>query len=264
MSIRWMTAVFDALRPHGADRLMLVALADNANDEGVCWPSIPTLAKKCAVEPRTAQRTIRRLEEKGYLVTEDRPGKSTVYHLQRDALTPDAHVTPDVDATPDAGVTPTPDAHATPPLTPTSPKPSYNHHLNPQQQPRARANHRSRDAGPADGEDVVVVFQDEKGVEGAGSDAAAVDLLVRVGVSSFVAAELASKHGWFRVHEVIAHAKNLGDKSAGWIVAALRGGWELQHHVDEREAEPLEPLGPQTAEEAEAWLDELIAEDDDG
>jgi Helix-turn-helix domain len=45
--------------------LLLLALADHARDDGVCWPSIRTIAAKARVEERSAQRIIRRLIEKG-------------------------------------------------------------------------------------------------------------------------------------------------------------------------------------------------------
>jgi Helix-turn-helix domain len=44
--------------------LVLLALADHARDDGVCWPSIRTIAAKARVEERSAQRIIRRLIEK--------------------------------------------------------------------------------------------------------------------------------------------------------------------------------------------------------
>ncbi|MGB5255148.1 MAG: helix-turn-helix domain-containing protein, partial [Sedimenticolaceae bacterium] len=34
-------------------KLVLMALADAADDQGVCWPSVSTLAKKCSVSTRT-------------------------------------------------------------------------------------------------------------------------------------------------------------------------------------------------------------------
>ena len=44
--------------------LVLLALADHARDDGVCWPSIRTIAAKARVEERSAQRILRRLIEK--------------------------------------------------------------------------------------------------------------------------------------------------------------------------------------------------------
>ena len=49
MSIQWMTRVWAAPEPvHPTDRLMLLALADNANDEGYCWPCVATLQRRCS------------------------------------------------------------------------------------------------------------------------------------------------------------------------------------------------------------------------
>lgn len=74
-----MTRVWSRSEPReSADRLMLLALADNANDQGVCWPSIPTLARKCAVTRRNAAATVRRLEATGHVRTEGpRPSRRT-------------------------------------------------------------------------------------------------------------------------------------------------------------------------------------------
>jgi hypothetical protein len=57
------------LHRRGTERLVLLALADCANDEGrECWPSVATLARKCRVDERTVQRVIRRLAEGGHLL----------------------------------------------------------------------------------------------------------------------------------------------------------------------------------------------------
>ena len=42
-------------------KLVLVVLADTANDQGICWPSIATLADKTGVTRRTVQRAIQLL-----------------------------------------------------------------------------------------------------------------------------------------------------------------------------------------------------------
>lgn len=42
-------------------KLVLVVLADAANDQGICWPSIATLADKTGVTRRTVQRAIQLL-----------------------------------------------------------------------------------------------------------------------------------------------------------------------------------------------------------
>jgi hypothetical protein len=66
MSVRMMTLVWE-LQLADSEKLVLLALADWANDEGLCWPSIDTLAKKCSKSERTIQACIRSLCSKGHL-----------------------------------------------------------------------------------------------------------------------------------------------------------------------------------------------------
>ena len=61
-------------------KLVLMALADAADDQGACWPSIATLARKCTVSTRTVQRSLRTLIDSGLLIAElrqRRDGSST-------------------------------------------------------------------------------------------------------------------------------------------------------------------------------------------
>ncbi len=90
MSIAWMTRVFASPEPTQAtERLMLLALADNANDQGVCWPSMNTLRLKCALKTiRGAEKVVARLEASGFVKRELRDGKTTVYHLKSGRLGP--------------------------------------------------------------------------------------------------------------------------------------------------------------------------------
>lgn len=41
-----------------APKLILMALADAADDEGICWPSVAKVSSKCCVSERTVQRVI--------------------------------------------------------------------------------------------------------------------------------------------------------------------------------------------------------------
>jgi hypothetical protein len=86
VSIRVMTAVWDSPRVPPGRLLLLLALADAANDEGVCWPSVPTLARKCRSSDRTIQRHLRDLVGVGLLAIEDRPGTSQRYRIHLAAL----------------------------------------------------------------------------------------------------------------------------------------------------------------------------------
>lgn len=72
MSTRVLAWVFhdvDAVRGH--DRLVLLALADEADDYGGnCHPSLRRLAHKARVAVGTASEAVRRLESSGHLVVE--------------------------------------------------------------------------------------------------------------------------------------------------------------------------------------------------
>ncbi|MFS1583614.1 MAG: helix-turn-helix domain-containing protein [Candidatus Arsenophonus phytopathogenicus] len=48
-----------------ARKLVLLKLADHANDEGVCWPSYESIAKQCEISKRTVMRHIAELEKQG-------------------------------------------------------------------------------------------------------------------------------------------------------------------------------------------------------
>ena len=63
------------------EKLVLLALADNASDEGHCFPSITTLVRKCGAAERTIYKTIDRLESLGHLTRHVRKGRSTVYDV---------------------------------------------------------------------------------------------------------------------------------------------------------------------------------------
>lgn len=49
-------------------KLVLMALADAADDAGQCWPSLRTLAAKCCVSERTVQRVMKDFERMGLLL----------------------------------------------------------------------------------------------------------------------------------------------------------------------------------------------------
>ena len=65
MSIEIMSAVWKGAEMRGAPLLVLLALADYANESGVCWPSIMTLALKSRVSERQVRRILRGLERNG-------------------------------------------------------------------------------------------------------------------------------------------------------------------------------------------------------
>jgi hypothetical protein len=69
MSIRMMTLVWDQSQHKGSELLLMLAIADNANDQGVAYPSIRTLAKKTRLHPHHVKKLLRVLEASGELIT---------------------------------------------------------------------------------------------------------------------------------------------------------------------------------------------------
>ena len=80
MSVRIMSKVWDMDLPSKA-KLVLLAVADCANDEGVAWPSIATIARKCGCDPRTVQRNLRDIEKAGLIRREEVIGRGCRYHF---------------------------------------------------------------------------------------------------------------------------------------------------------------------------------------
>ena len=67
MSVRWISYVWDQ-SPFKGERLLLhLALADFANDEGECWPSQPTLARKARCSVTWVRLGLRDLQRDGLL-----------------------------------------------------------------------------------------------------------------------------------------------------------------------------------------------------
>jgi hypothetical protein len=92
MSTRWLTHVRKHSRAKGSAKFLLFALADYANDEGVCWPSVATLADYITVSERQCQRLLTQLEELGELVVERGAGRShaSIYRLKGDTHVTDS------------------------------------------------------------------------------------------------------------------------------------------------------------------------------
>ena len=81
MSIMQMVLAWKVRDVSGTDKLVLLALADWANDEGLCWPSLDTLAEKSSLNRRTVMNAIGRLENAGLIRREILTGKGTKYWI---------------------------------------------------------------------------------------------------------------------------------------------------------------------------------------
>jgi len=53
-------------------KLILMALADAANDHSICWPSVSTVATKCCVSVRTVRRVMQKLVDRRLMLSEQR------------------------------------------------------------------------------------------------------------------------------------------------------------------------------------------------
>ena len=82
MSIKLMTAVWERGDLSSTQKLVLLSLADWANDEGLCWPSIERVAKKSSLKKRAVQLAIRSLEEMKFIRREEVIGKGNRYWIQ--------------------------------------------------------------------------------------------------------------------------------------------------------------------------------------
>ncbi|WP_309476322.1 helix-turn-helix domain-containing protein, partial [Escherichia coli] len=72
MSMRLMVEVFHTEVGNPMHKLVLLKLADNANDNGECYPSYQHIAKQCEIGKSTAMRAIDALCEKGLLIKQPR------------------------------------------------------------------------------------------------------------------------------------------------------------------------------------------------
>lgn len=67
LSVYVMSWVFRNSKAELGDRLVLLAIADFADDDGYCWPSIAKIAEKTLMSERAVQYSVRALESRGEL-----------------------------------------------------------------------------------------------------------------------------------------------------------------------------------------------------
>ncbi|MBA1200485.1 helix-turn-helix domain-containing protein [Pseudomonas capeferrum] len=81
-----------------AQKAVLISLADNANDEGVCWPSVATIGVRTCLSERAVRNALRWLEESGLLTSNQRFGRSTWYSVTPARYAPGSKCPPAPDA----------------------------------------------------------------------------------------------------------------------------------------------------------------------
>ncbi|MCS4312955.1 hypothetical protein M2397_003258 [Pseudomonas sp. BIGb0381] len=84
----------------GPQKAVLISLADNANDEGVCWPSVARISERTCLAERTVQAAIKWLGQARILSVRERMGRSTMYTLTPAAYAPPQEAHPAVAASP--------------------------------------------------------------------------------------------------------------------------------------------------------------------
>ena len=87
MSLKLMSAVWDLQTESHTRKLVLLALADNANDEGICWPSVATIARKCDLSEQGVRNQLTELEAEKLLTIKHRRDSngdftSNIYQLK--------------------------------------------------------------------------------------------------------------------------------------------------------------------------------------
>lgn len=97
MSLRMMTMVWDEGPKDATMRLVLLAMADIADDNGVCWPSVATIAERSCMSDRNARRIIRKLEDEGWLATDVGRGRNSTsrYTIKKPDTAMSGQIKPD-------------------------------------------------------------------------------------------------------------------------------------------------------------------------
>mgnify|MGYP001207948499 CR=1 FL=1 len=116
MSTIIMTQCWPLQGMNASQKAVLISLADNANDDGVCWPSVAYIAVRTCLSERAVQNAIKFLQEVKILVVEDRNGRSNVYTIKTDNYTPNPRksCTPAESAPPQKESEPPQNLHPTP------------------------------------------------------------------------------------------------------------------------------------------------------
>lgn len=104
MAVRVSDAVWDGYPGGGSDLLALLALADWADEEGRCFPSMQKIADKMRLSKSQAQRTVHRLIDSGFVRIVGNefggpPGATRQYRIVFSALTGRTDATGSANAT---------------------------------------------------------------------------------------------------------------------------------------------------------------------
>lgn len=110
--LNYLNAAFETVCPSKSCKLVLIVLANHANEKGECWPSVGRISRHTGLTDRGVQLALKDLNDKGFIEITRKTGRNSHYLVK---MTPEASSPP-----PPKQLHPTPEA--------SSPKPSYNHH----------------------------------------------------------------------------------------------------------------------------------------
>lgn len=88
MSTIIMAAVWPLQGMSAAQKAVLVSLADQANDDGACWPAVDTIALRTCLSERAVQEALRWLQSTGAVFRQYRENKSSVYTVTPQSFDP--------------------------------------------------------------------------------------------------------------------------------------------------------------------------------
>ena len=72
MSIKAMSWAWEQATTSSGAKLVLLALADHANDDGECWPGMKRIAEKCGMSARQVSNHVTNLQQAGLISTSRR------------------------------------------------------------------------------------------------------------------------------------------------------------------------------------------------
>lgn len=93
VSVRLLAAALDHSTSRGSARLVLICLADRADDWGRCYPGKADLARRAGISRTTVTEALAELERLGELERDHRPGRSTLYRVTVGARTDEPDTT---------------------------------------------------------------------------------------------------------------------------------------------------------------------------
>jgi hypothetical protein len=137
-------------------KLLLICLANYANDKGECWPSIASLAAQADVTTRHVSGMLHDLAKLGYLSIQEHSGKSNSYTLQvAQPTNPSSGVKQASGVNPSSGdprttVPPPTNPSSGVPTNPSSGKPSYRTVKEPSSEPSEKARAKNASQLPVD------------------------------------------------------------------------------------------------------------------